>query len=171
VKPPSALGGVVSDDRLGRGESGDTDDFVDAGNARSCLVETILAQRAEAGLTRDRGGLVRRQPLQNRLAQRRDHLDHLIDRQPALVAGAEACRAADRRMPSRRFGPDALRHLGEVLGDFADWLRRRHGARGTQLTHQPLRQDTAQPGDNQVWFEAHVDQPGEGGNGIVGVEC
>src|SRR5260370_2549125 len=145
---PAALArpfGPGADILIGHIEAGDTDDFVDAGDPRAGLQQPVLAQRTEPRGARDPGGFMRRQALQDRLAQRRDQLDHLIDRDAPLVAGAVAVATAGVRSPARHLPQFRRRGGGELVGDTAGRRRRGRGASRAQLAAQALRQDTAQP--------------------------
>lgn len=66
--------------------------------------------------------------------------------------------------------------VSEILGSDADLckLRRSGGVRlSTMLAesaHETLSEDTDDSGGNEEGFDLHIDQSGEGGGGVVGVE-
>ena len=159
----AAEGCVPGAARVGRARG--AQHFGDRGDPVLHLLEAVVAQRAHAVLARHRGDVVGRPLLKDQAAHLVVHLEHLVDADPAAVAGAAAAHAAvgleglERR--GARVEAVRLQHLGAEL---------HRGLALAQSPREPLGHHALHARGHEEGLDAHLDQPRSGHRGVVGVE-
>ncbi len=136
------------------------------GSPQQHLLDRRVAQEPHPLLARRLLDLRGRPPVEDQVADVIGQIEQLADRRPALVAGAAALDAPGafvetRRGGQRRVHPRLVQHLGGH--------RRRPLAVRADQPHQPLRQHAVERRDELIRLDAHVQEPAQHVDDVVGV--
>src|SRR5262245_40285556 len=143
----------------------DAQDLLDRGLTRLRLGPPILAERDHAPLHRGMPDLGGGRLFQDEAPDLLADQEELVDADPALVPRLAAGVAS---LAPEQLGGASVRYTdGEEVGGVRHV---RHPAVLADAPDEPLREDTAEDGRQQIGLDAHVLEPGDRPRRVVGVE-
>ena len=145
--------------------AGDVQHLLDGGQALADLAEAVVGQVDHAAGLGDAAEVVDAGVGDDGVAELVVDHQQLVDAEAALVAGVAATAAAGALGEGVGLVAHAFQGLADVAGRLVG-----PAALGADPADQPLGQHQVQGGADQVGLDAHVDQPGDGRAGVVGVQ-